>query len=590
MKTIFKILQLIDYRKKHQWLILIFGIFLTAMLESLVAIMILTLIRITENFEAINQYGFIVRIGSILSLKSSKELYFLFSGMLLMIYFSKIAISIMVAYYQSKIPHFLNTEVSTSLMRKYLSEPYEFFLSKNSAELVHNITYGSKVVCSQIIGSLIVIIAESLIIASVLAIMILKAPTATISALFLVGLLMIITLKTTKKIIRRWGKEIHNLNYKIDQNLLQSIGSIKDVKIYHKENVFYKEHFMKQLALAKISHKHEILQQFPKVALEFLFACAMILLVSIFFTVKENENIIPILGLYAYSGFRILPSITRILGSIQSIRYGSSYIDRIFGILKTETTKNMVGNFSKIKFENMIKVKNVTYIYPSSHKPALENISFEIAKGQSFGIVGATGAGKSTLLDILLGLLQPGEGSVAVDDQDLFNNFKSWQASIGYVPQMIYLLDDTLKRNIAFGIPDPEIDVEKVYKSIELAQLQSVVQELPNGIETVIGEQGILLSGGQRQRVSIARALYRNPDVLIFDEATSSLDNQTEKEISDAISELSGIKTVIVIAHRLSTIKNCDQIIYLSRGKLIAQGKFGDLLRSSNEFKELANA
>jgi ATP-binding cassette subfamily C protein len=293
-----------------------------------------------------------------------------------------------------------------------------------------------------------------------------------------------------------------------------------------------------------------------------------------------SAYIVSVLALFAYTGFRVVPSANRIMLNVGYMREAHPWIrgmDEDMRRLKPPATRTYEP--APPMLQATLACEDVSFRYEDAPAPALDHISFTITRGQSIGIVGPTGAGKSTLVDLLLGLLAPTSGRVLIDGQPLDGRERAWQRQIGYVPQDVYLLDDSLRRNIAFGIPDSAIDEQRLANAVSLARLDEVVAGLPNEMETVVGENGVRLSGGQRQRVAIARALYHDPQVLVFDEATAALDNQTEREVTDAIANVHGLRTVIAIAHRLSTVKGCDQLIYLRDGRIAGLGTYDELIR-----------
>jgi ABC-type multidrug transport system fused ATPase/permease subunit len=276
--------------------------------------------------------------------------------------------------------------------------------------------------------------------------------------------------------------------------------------------------------------------------------------------------------LFAAASFRLLPSVNRILGSAQSLRYGLPVIGSLYAELGVLASAQAPSDRNRMPFRESLELHQVTYVYPGKVDPALREISLRIRKGESVGFIGASGAGKSTLVDILLGLLSPNAGQVRVDSQDIKDHLRNWQDQIGYVAQSIFLTDDTLRRNIALGLPDKQIDEEALWRAVCAAQLAEFVNSLPEGLDTVVGERGVRLSGGQRQRIGIARALLHDPALLVLDEATSSLDTATEGEVMEAVRALHGTKTIIIVAHRLSTVQQCDRLYRLDQGRIVQEG------------------
>jgi ABC-type multidrug transport system fused ATPase/permease subunit len=283
--------------------------------------------------------------------------------------------------------------------------------------------------------------------------------------------------------------------------------------------------------------------------------------------------ILPILGVFGASAFRLLPSVNRLLNAVQSMRFSETVIDSLYNELRLPAPDLARRSPPpREEFQKEIRVSEVTFTYAGASRPALSNVSFNVAKGESVGLVGPSGSGKSTAIDVVLGLLTPSSGTVVVDGIDIQENLRRWQDQIGYVPQSIFLTDDSLLRNVAYGIAPDDVDIEAVHRAIRAAQLEEFVAGLPEGLATVVGERGVRLSGGQRQRIGIARALYHDPAVLVLDEATSALDTATERGVMQAVEALHGSKTILIVAHRLSTVENCDRILRLHEGRLVEEG------------------
>ena len=369
----------------------------------------------------------------------------------------------------------------------------------------------------------------------------------------------------------------------------QGLGGVKDVKLLGREADFlstFSEHSVKSGQVAQFM---EILQKLPRLWLEVLAVSGLALLVLIMLSQeREMSSIVPTIGLFAAAAFRLMPSVNRILNAVQKLRYGLVPINNLyedFQILEQEPVVASIDSPKKILLQDDICIADITYSYYEAPAAALSNLSIRIKKGESVGIIGPSGSGKSTLVDLILGLLTPDTGQILIDGQDIQNNLRLWQDQIGYVPQAIYLTDDTLRRNVAFGLPHSQIDDLAVKRAIQSAQLEEFVSSLPDGLETFVGERGIRLSGGQRQRIGIARALYHEPGVLVLDEATSALDTATEKGVMEAVTALHGSKTVIIVAHRLSTVENCDLLCRLEQGRLIATGTPAELLKVSSQVK-----
>jgi ABC-type multidrug transport system fused ATPase/permease subunit len=295
------------------------------------------------------------------------------------------------------------------------------------------------------------------------------------------------------------------------------------------------------------------------------------------------DEIVIVLGLFTAAAFRLMPSVNRVLSAFQNLRFALPAINNLYGEFTriTEHANKRNTHAEILNFDNEIKLKNISFNYPGNETSVLKNMNITINKGATIGFIGTTGAGKSTLVDTILGLLTPTDGEILIDDINIQDNLRGWQNHIGYVPQHIYITDDTIRRNIAFGLSNEKINDDSIWESIRSSQLEEFINELPDGLDTILGEQGVRLSGGQRQRIGIARSLYHSPDILVLDEATSSLDTATERDVMDTIKGLHGQKTIIIVAHRLSTVEDCDWLYRLEKGRVVDEGTVDNVLKVS---------
>ena len=358
-------------------------------------------------------------------------------------------------------------------------------------------------------------------------------------------------------------------------------GAIKEIKVGGLEQKYINDFSNSAKIFANSQASARIIGQLPRYFLEAL-AFGGILLIIIYMMTQTGSfnNVLPIVSLYVFAGYRLMPALQQIYVSSTSLSFVSASLDKLYDDLKNLKLVNKNQNHGVLAINKKITLKNVYYNYPGTSRTALKDINLTIAAKSNVGIIGSTGSGKTTTVDIILGLLEPQKGMLEVDEKIITKqNVRSWQRSVGYVPQHIYLSDDTVAANIAFGVEPKNINQDMIEKSAKIAELHKfVIDELPKQYQTIIGERGIRLSGGQRQRIGIARALYHNPQVLIFDEATSALDNQTEQAVMDAVKNLGKDNTIILIAHRLSTVKNCDIVFKLENGKLVDQGSFDEII------------
>jgi ABC-type multidrug transport system fused ATPase/permease subunit len=480
------------------------------------------------------------------------------------------------AWWQARFSVGLQVELSQRLFTLYLRQPYNFHLQRNSAQLIRNITGEVSYFIIYAVNPTLMLIAEISVLFSIIVLLLLIEPVGSIIVFMVLSIAAWLFQRSTRSHIKRWGEIRQYHDGQSIQHLQQGLGGVKDVKLLGREANFlmsFNEHVSKSGQMMQFL---EILQKLPRLWLELLAAVGFALLVLIMLAQgQEMSSIVPILGLFAAASFRLLPSVTRSLVSVQALRFGLPAVHRLyedFQLLEPETTSDTKSTEILSFLNEEICLADISYKYPDTPTSALGNVTIKIKQGESVGFIGPSGSGKSTLVDIILGLLTPDSGRILVDGQDIQQNIRVWQDQIGYVPQSIYLTDDTLRRNIAFGLPEEQIDDEAVKRSVQAAQLEEFVSTLPDGLETMVGERGVRLSGGQRQRIGIARALYHDPGVLVLDEATSALDTTTEYGVMQSVMALDGNKTVIIVAHRLSTVEHCDRLYRLERGRVVEEG------------------
>jgi ATP-binding cassette, subfamily B, bacterial PglK len=506
--------------------------------------------------------------------------------LLIAVYFAKNFYLAFLAWIEARFSVGIQVELSQRLFTLYMRQPYNFHLQRNSAQLIRNITGEVGQFIGNAINPALLLFAEALVLISVLVLLLVVEPTGSIivfSVLLLAAWLFHLCTHTR---ITRWGEIRQYHDGQRIQHLQQGLGGVKDVKLLGREANFLSQFHEHNRMSGKMGQFLQVLQKLPRLWLELLAVLGFVLLVLILLEQgKPMSSIVPTMGLFAAAAFRLMPSVNRILNSIQSLRYGLPAIDNLyneFRHLEYESVSSKKESTTSYVLKNEIVLDSIKYNYPNTQVSALENISIDIKKGELIGLIGASGSGKSTLVDLILGLLAPVSGKVKIDGHDINQYIREWQDQIGYVSQVIYLTDDSLRRNIAFGLSEEQIDDEAINRAIKAAQLDELVMSLSEGLETMVGERGIRLSGGQRQRIGIARALYHDPEVLVLDEATSALDTETEKSVMQAILQLRGSKTVIIVAHRLSTVENCDRLYHLDKGKIIEEGKPDVVIKNLN--------
>ena len=466
------------------------------------------------------------------------------------------------------------------LLARYLAADYLFHVRRRSASLIQPMTRASDIAFELVAGSTVNIVAEVVTTVALAVVLLLSAPPITLIAVVIVLAVLAGPIVMTRRSWERIGESERALLQQQLHVLQQSLGAIKDVKVSGRQPFFEEQFRHLKRDLSRVKQRRSWAASAARHGVEATLVLCMLLVV--FLVMRDSAsggNTVSILALFAYTGFRVIPSANRIMLNVGFLREAHPWVASMAEDMRTLRAP-VVTPFSPqppLMLE-AIACDQVSFRYDEDGPLALDRISLTIRRGESVGIVGATGAGKSTLVDVLLGLLPPTSGRVLIDGVPLDGHEPAWQRQIGYVSQDAYLLDDSLRRNIAFGIPDGAIDEARLAAAVTLARLDEVVAALPHKLETVIGEDGVRLSGGQRQRVAIARALYHDPPVLFFDEATAALDNQTEREVTEAIAAVRGTRTVIAVAHRLSTVKACDHLIYLKDGRVAAVGSYDQLL------------
>ena len=563
MKLFFEAFNILPSFFKKRSIKFIILLLFASFFETLGIGLVIPVIEFISDIDTPNKIFLYEYLTSIKIINSENILFYVMFAFLLF-YVLKNLFLIFFYYWNNKFCWNIYKEVSNNLLKTYISRPITYYFSKNSSELINN-TMNECKFFSVIVQSYLKLIAEFSILISICTFLLFFEPLITLMFILLIGVFYFLFIKITKNKIYNLGKKRHEIASAQIKELQQNFESIKFIKLrsFEKKFIFPYSNLTKNFS--QVSYLHGTLSELPKISLEVLFIASFVIMVFIFNSISSTQfDMIPILGLFAAAAFRILPSVNRIIDSRQQINFLKPCLEKIKNEFDFKASVNSVNNFNKpFDFKKDLKIQQLHYSYPNVNLPIINDISFSIEKNECVGIIGKSGSGKSTLADIIMGFMKPQQGKILVDNVDIFSNLKNWQNKIGYVPQSVYLLDDTIGKNIALGLNSDEINEKKLIQTAKDAQILEFINSLKDGFNTLVGERGTKLSGGQIQRLGIARALYYSPELLIFDEATSALDLDTEAEFLKSLEEFKGKKTIIIVSHRKSTLKDCNQIIEL---------------------------
>jgi ATP-binding cassette, subfamily B, bacterial PglK len=493
-------------------------------------------------------------------------------------------------YLQNRVGHTAGARLATRLVEGYLLMPYAFHLQRSSSDLIRNSHQAVSELVTQIFIPMIRVAASTILVIAMLAFLFAIAPAATGMAILVIGGTAVLMLHFVQPQLKRLGKVRHQTERETLRNLQEALHSIRDIKILGRERSFARRYRKARVRLARANYLGSTASDLPKTIMELaLLGFILLVFVTAIAMGEGSEGTLSMLGLFAYAGLRIQPSLQKIVAGLNKLKFATAPLDDLHhDLLAIESLESSEEDVDQLAFRHELKLQDVSFRYEGADVDALKGIDLVVRPGEVIGICGPTGGGKTTLMDIATGLLPPSSGLVTVDGQDLRAHARSWYRGLGVVPQMVGLTDESLRRNIAFGLAKADIDEAAVDEAVELAQLRDFIDSLPNGLDTVVGERGVRISGGQRQRLAIARALYRRPDVLIFDEGTSALDNTTERELMRALERLRGERTILLVAHRLTTVREADRIVFVQKGRCTGQGTYDELLASHADFRALA--
>ena len=584
---------------KVELILLLFAFLFVSVLDAVGIGLIGPFLALATNPAVIKQNIWLSNIYGVLGLKSTNQFIGLLGLAIIAIFYLKSFLYYQVQRYVHRFCFTQQVKIRLRLLHTYLFLPYTFHLRTNSANLIQNIinesqnfSYSVAIPLLNSISNLFVLV----VIVSLLAITDLAATVSVIGGM----LIAYLPFHLVRHKIVKWGKEGVDANTEMLRIVNHAIGGLKETRVIGCEEFFEKQLETQVKRFARVATLFHIFQMLPKIIIESLLITFVVGLVSLSLLFEQrSQNLVSVLGIFAIASIRLLPSASQLISSMGVLRNFKPTLERLYMDMK-EIEKPEAVRYLKLSrgavpnswlksdhpnslnaampFTNKIVIDRLNYHYPEASSNALTDISLRIKKGESIALIGKSGAGKTTMVDVFLGLLIPQSGDIQVDGLSVYGCLRSWQNLIGYIPQSIFLTDDTIEGNIAFGVPVAQIDRERLNRAIQLAQLADLIEQLPEGMKTMVGEHGVRLSGGQRQRIGIARALYHEREILVLDEATSALDNETENLISQAIQELSRTKTMIVIAHRLTTVEHCDRIYQMENGKIVKYGTYQEVV------------
>lgn len=587
-----KFLELLSYNDRKKVIFLMAMMLIMALLDMIGVASILPFIAVLSNPQFVETnfiLNYMYRTSSIFGVDNNSQFLFALGILVFILLIVSLSFKALTNYAQMRFVHMCEHNISKRLIEGYLNQSYSWFLNRNSADLGMTILSEMSQVVGNGIRPLMEIVSKGMVaIALIILLMITDLKLALVVG-FSIGLSYGFVFYLISSFLHRIGKkrfESNKLRYSV---INEVFGGVKEVKIGGLEKIYVDRFANPSLNYAQTQATASALRQLPRFALEAIAFGAIILVILYLIAQKDGfTTALPIISLYAFAGYRLMPAVQSIYSSFTQLTYVGPALDKLYYDVKNLSSLSLDENKNTLQFKKKIILKNIYYSYPNTSKTTLKDISINIPAKTTVGLVGTTGSGKTTTVDILLGLLEAQQGTLEVDGQVITKtNIRAWQRSIGYVPQNIYLADDTIASNIAFGQDPKYIDKEAIEKASKIANLHNfVINELPQQYQTIIGERGVRLSGGQRQRIGIARALYHNPKVLILDEATNSLDGQTEQVVMDAVNKLRKDITIILIAHRLNTLNNCDIIFKLEKGELKGRGTYNELIQNNESFNQ----
>lgn len=570
-----KLNYILDKRQKINIVVLAVMIFIGGILETLSISAMLPVVWVIIDAESVQQNKYCQWVMNFLHLHDMHEFIITLLALLMIMYLLKNAYLLWLTSEQNRFISGNRNKIISQVLREFLNRPYEFYLDAD-IPTVFRLTDSDIPNVFSILMALISLASETVVFVLICGVLVATDWRLVLFLVIISGIVTIVMFKVLKPRLNKLGTTNQAIQSRIAKWRIQAIYGIKDVKVLHRESFFADNYESNGKIGARLNQKYAVINAMPRLLIESIFMVSILgYLIVCVAAGDDMKQMIPTLTAFGLAAVRLMPCVNRINTYLTDISYFRPCLDYVYENMnineiskKTNQTLLPVDETKTMQLKNRIELKNIVYAYPNTDTLIFDHADMTVPCGKSVGIMGPSGAGKSTIVDILLGLLKVHEGQILCDGDNVFDNYPAWLSQIGYIPQSIYLVDVPIRNNIAFGIADDEIDDNRIWQVLEEAQLKEFIQTLPEGLDTAIGDRGVRLSGGQRQRLGIARALYHNPEILVFDEATSALDNETEAAVMEAINSFHGKKTMVIIAHRLNTIEKCDIIYKVEGGKI----------------------
>ena len=570
-----KLNYILDKKQKINIVVLAVMIFIGGILETLSISAMLPVVWVIIDAESVQQNKYCQWIMELLHIQNMQGFIIMLLIALMIMYILKNAYLLLLTSEQNRFISVNRNRLISQVLREFLNRPYEFYLDAD-IPTVFRLTDSDIPNVFGILMAIISLASEVVVFVLICGVLIVTDWKLVLVLIFISGIVTLVLFKVLKPKLNSLGMTNQAIQSRIAKWRIQAIYGIKDVMVLHRESFFADNYESNGKIGAKLNQKYAIINALPRILIETIFMVSILGYLVVCVALGDDmTQMLPTLTAFGLAAVRLLPCVNRINTYLTDISYFRPCLDYVYENMnineiskKTNQTLLPVDETKTMQLRNRIELKDIVYAYPNTDTLIFDHADMEIPYGKSIGIMGPSGAGKSTIVDILLGLLKVHEGQILCDGDNVFENYPAWLAQIGYIPQSIYLVDEPIRNNIAFGIADDEIDDNRIWQVLEEAQLKEFIQTLPEGLDTTIGDRGVRLSGGQRQRLGIARALYHNPEILVFDEATSALDNETEAAVMEAINSFHGKKTMVIIAHRLNTIEKCDMIYKVEGGKI----------------------